>query len=570
MGSSKGIQTFCLFLIIGVGSLTLQIVDVGNSYKPNVAVPTVVDDSLRLNSNATARPSSSPTSVVQDSANRTLAPSTLQTGSPNSQATTSNPLALSVSSPPSSSPSENSVSTSEHDNHSLPCSVERYSEYYSSNFSSTEFPFTATCLQSLVESNPANMHLRVGLVRANYEHRPAPTRHVVFHCRQGCGGIGDRIRSAINSFYLALAMNATFTIDMELPVHWEDFFRGLNHNYETTAVGFFEKFALTAAYQSSSDFSINEQLFQQKERLVTSNFGGESFDSKVVILKDPLPESEAANVPLVPEANRNQDYSWYHETDMEHELFGKHIKDDKEVVLLSGMTFRMEAYKKNLYAEQFWSQNRLKDLGRAERSFIFFRLFMPYPSDSLKNAMTSYIDRLQGRFVVGMQIRLGGTVTKEKGGWVDPHRHGPMCVQCMAEKARELCHTSTLGCTIWATSDTEAAIEEIQSTFVNDTAINVLVSSGPLTHIDRSRFQTSERIQDNMRTFVDWFIMAECSDAFVLSRSGFGEHASWFNVMNETNFKPSFQFRSDSPCLFDEYRSIQNRFSAVEYRRRMR
>jgi hypothetical protein len=366
---------------------------------------------------------------------------------------------------------------------------------------------------------------------------------------------------------LALAMNATFTIDMELPVHWEDFFRGLNPKYETTAVGFFEQFNLTAAYQSSSEFSLSAQLFQHGDRLVTSNFGGGSFDDKVGILKDPIPESEAANLPLVSFATRNQEYSWYYKTDMEHEFFGKHSMPNKEVVLLSGMTFRMEAYKQNVYAEQFWNHNRLKDLGRAERSFIFFRLFMPYPSDLLKNVSKTYIDQLEGRFVVGMQIRLGGTVHKRKGGWVDPPRHGPGCVECMAEKARELCHTSTLKCTIWATSDTEASIEQIQRTFINDTDIHVLVSSGPLTHIDRSKFNIQESIQDNTRTFVDWFIMAEYSDAFVLSRSGFGEHASWFHVLNETNFKPAFQFRSDSPCVFDDYRSIQNRLSAVEYRR---
>jgi hypothetical protein len=438
------------------------------------------------------------------------------------------------------------------------CTLERYAKYYSSNFENLVFPFTSDCLKSLVDTHPTNLHLRVGLIRANYEHRPVPTRHLVYLCRRGCGGIGDRIKAALNSFYLALALNATFSIDMELPVRWETFFRGLNCNYDPADGRLFEKLGFTAAEykQLPNDFSIYRQLKAHEDVLVTSNFEGNAFDDRLVILRDSPPE--------------DINYSWFHNADMEYELYGKYNHTGKEVVVLSGLTFRMEAYKKNLYAEQFWSKNRLQDLGRAERSFIFFRLFMPYPSDLMKNATKIYLDELKGRFVVGMQIRLGGTVTKEKGGWVDPHRHGPMCVQCMAEKARELCHTSTLGCTIWATSDTEAAIEEIQSAFVNDTAINVLVSSGPLTHIDRSRFRRWERVEQNTRTFVDWFIMAEYSDAFVLSRSGFGEHASWFNVMNETNFKPSFQFRSDSPCLFDEYRSIQNRFSAVEYRRRMR
>lgn len=447
------------------------------------------------------------------------------------------------------------------------CTLLRYTFHYENTFNSTAFHdlWTPDCLRSLIDDHPTNMHLRLGLLRSMYEQQQqqqmTTNRHVVFYCQKGCGGIGDRLRSTLNTFYLALAMNATFTIDMELPVHWEDFFSPLNEEYfKTTNRGFFAKYNMTRDY-NSHDFHLPSSLAQHQADIVISKARGD-WDYKVKTRKEPMRNEELARLPNVAGADRYEDFEWFYNTNMEQELFGNVTKD---VVVLSGMTFRMEAYKENKYAQQFWNDSRLKDLSRAERSYFFFRLFMPYPSVVLRDAMAPYVEQLQGQFVVGVHIRLGGEVKKPKGGWVDPKRHGPSCIQCIAEKARELCQS--LACTIWLTSDSDYAVETMKSIFGQDTAIRVLVSTGLLTHIDRSSFQHQERIEQNTKSFLDWYILAQYCDTYVLSRSGFGEHASWFQMLNSTHFKPAFQYRSDNPCEFDDYRLIQHRLSAVEYRR---
>ena len=148
-----------------------------------------------------------------------------------------------------------------------PCTSERYQQYFKSgkDFAKLDFPFQEECLKSLIDSDPDDFTLRLALVRRKYEDLKAskPRRHVVWYCRKGCGGIGDRTQQAISAFYLALAMNATFTIDMEFPVHWEDFYLGLNFIYETTSAtgGFFDRFNLSTLYQTQyTNFSLGFYL----------------------------------------------------------------------------------------------------------------------------------------------------------------------------------------------------------------------------------------------------------------------------------------------------------------------
>ena len=96
--------------------------------------------------------------------------------------------------------------------------MDSYQHYYSTMFANNSIPFTKTCLRSLLDSTPDDIALQVGLVRRSYEELQAsrPKRHIIWHSRGG-GGIGDRLQQATQIFYMALAMNATFTIDMEYP-----------------------------------------------------------------------------------------------------------------------------------------------------------------------------------------------------------------------------------------------------------------------------------------------------------------------------------------------------------------
>jgi hypothetical protein len=446
-----------------------------------------------------------------------------------------------------------------HDN----CTLKQYTNYYySSTFPKPIIvPFSIHCLQSLVDAHPTNMPLRVGLVRANYEQQQQQPkqqlrRHVVYYCQKGCGGLGDRIRAAVNTFLLALAMNATFSICMEHPAQWDDFFLGLNDKYYSAGGILFQKFNL------KTSLDVVPQL-KNIPTIALSSAGG-NWDY-YAIKKTTRTTKESGTIEY-------ENMSWFYETNMPQELFGKYTKNiDQDVVVLSQLTFRMDPFKHNAYAAQFWKNNRLMDLGRAERTFIFFRLFMTRPSKALKDALALYRNLFKGRFVVGVQIRLGGDVRKiQVRGWKDPDRHAPACIQSMAEKAREFCRTSTLKCIIWATSDTERALVEMQTIFEGDESIRVVVAKEPVTHIDRSSFEflgRYERIKQNLRTFLDWYAMAEYSDAFVLSRSGFGEHASYFHMLNATHFKPAVQLQESFPCQFTDYRSIQNQNG--QYRRQM-
>ena len=441
------------------------------------------------------------------------------------------------------------------------CSLPEYHRYYADSFSNLRIPFDGECLTGLIDEYTNDVSLRVGLVRLRYEQLQAtvPKRHIVYFCRHTCGGLGDRLRASLSTFYLSLAMNATFTIDVELPVHWEDFFHGLNHNYETTTVkgGLFHRFNITEHYSEMNvtDFNLlsmipydHTSLFRRWNQLdwdyVVDNhwYSNENVENHLFAMG-----------------------SWHSDAYIHEEHSVMQNESAKESVVLSGMTFRLEPFKNNTYAQDFWRDFRLKDLGRAERTHIFYRLFMPNPTHHLTEAMKIHVDRLKETYVIGIHIRLGGELKgeQEKGiGWDDPVRHGVGCVQCMAEKAREVCNTTlSMYCTIWVASDDPASVDNIKATLVNDTNIQVLVSSGPVTHIDKS-FDAGlghDAREMNTRTFVDWYVMAEYSDAFIISRSGFGEHASWYKMLNATHFKPAFRFKSESPCEFEDYRFIQNR-----------
>jgi hypothetical protein len=439
-----------------------------------------------------------------------------------------------------------------------PCSIDSYHQYYNN---STRFkerqvvPFSPECLTSLIDSFPADIPLRLGLVRRRYDDLQAtqPKRHVVWHCNTGCGGIGDRLQQAVNTFYLALAMNATFTMDMEKPVHWEDFFQGLNANYDTTSApgGFYDRFQFSESY-ARGNFALHAQL-QNHPTLVRPNINP-YWDQYI---------------------GPNRSFAWFYNTNVEDYLFTKHELPNKEVVIFSGSHFRMKPFLHNPFAKQFLTDYRLHDTGKAERTFIFTQLFMARPSPHLQAAVDNVTldhpsssssssswrnhSTTTATTVVGIQIRLGG------GDWKDPVRHGKNCTKCMADQARKVCQDlrqhengGTNSCTLWVTSDSEDAIEEMKMSFQNDTDISVVVSDGPITHIDKTKFLHA--IEQNTKSFLDWYVLAAYSDAFILSRSSFSEQAAMYRLLNHTHFKPAVQFISDSPCEFVDFGPISDPF----------
>ena len=425
-----------------------------------------------------------------------------------------------------------------------PCTGESYQQYFMNgkDFANLDFPFQEECLKSLIDADPADVTLRLALVRRKYEDLQAskPRRHVVWFCRQKCGGIGDRMQQAISAFYLALAMNATFTIDMEYPVHWEDFYLGLNPIYETTSSegGFFDRFNFSMLYKTHyTNFSLAPHLVNHT-RLIKPNVNS-MWESRI---------------------GSNSSFAWFHETNVEKEFFQQYEDDAKQVVLFSQTQFRIKPFQQNPYAQDVLHDYRLLDTGKGERAFLFFQLFMTHPSPHLQAAVQAYLAPLENRNVIGMQIRLGG----KSVSWSDPKRHGKGCVACMAQQARTMCHDMRVAngreCAVWVTSDTPAALDNMTEKLANVTSLHVVMSNGPVSHIDLTKYQGEDGVEQNTRSFLDWYVMARYSDAFILSRSSFGEHASLYQLLNRTHFRPAFQLFSERPCTFVDFRLIQDPF----------
>ena len=444
----------------------------------------------------------------------------------------------------SNSMMDNDLPKKESQEQQPPCTSESYQQYYtnSMDFAKLDFPFQEECLKSLIDADPADFTLRLALVRRKYEDLKAskPRRHVVWYCREGCGGIGDRTQQAISAFYLALAMNATFTIDMEYPVHWEDFYLGLNSIYETTSAkgGFFDRFNFSTLYKTQyTQFSLGPHLTNHA-RLIKPNVNT-MWDSHI---------------------GSDSSFAWFYETDVEKEFFQRFEHDTKEVVLFSQTQFRIKPFQQNPFAQDILRDYRLLDTGKGERAFLFYQLFMTHPSPHLHAAVQEYLAPLENRNVIGIQIRLGGSSVN----WTDPARHGNGCVTCMAQQARTMCHDMRMingrECAVWVTSDTPAALNNMTTELANETSLHVIMSKGLVSHIDRSTFQKEDSLEQNTRTFLDWYVMARYSDAFILSRSSFGEYASLYRLFNRTHFRPAFQLFSDHPCTFLDYRLIQDPF----------
>lgn len=430
------------------------------------------------------------------------------------------------------------------------CSLEDYHSFYWHQFHHSMFPFSSDCLMYLLSNQTSDLTLRVGWIRLQYmvRHQNVTNHHILYLCRMACGGMGDRIRAMLNSFYLALATGASFSINVEQPVHWDDFFLPLNADFETST----SKNGFLARHGWQQDYIQHSKEFDLLKKILNDSTVDRS--------------DEAGHWDqYLGDDEKHPRYDYFIQSNLKTRLFDWDDDSAREIVVLSGNTFRTESFKQNRYAKDFWNHYALKDLGRAERSYIFYQLFMARPSLYLETVIAPYLPRLQHTYVIGMQIRLGNTFNLTESGWGEDERHRAGCVICMAIQAKAMCGQQRQ-CAIWVASDTPSALTEIETFFQNDDTMDVVYSRGPLTHMDRSDFRGKDTLRFNARTFVDWYVMAEYSDAFILSRSGFGEHASWYKLKNHTHFRPAFQFVSDDPnCLFQDFRQIQNRLSWNEY-----
>jgi hypothetical protein len=447
-------------------------------------------------------------------------------------------------------------------NSTADCSIDTYHLLYDNHFEQPMTFFSIDCLQELMTDHPTDISLKVGFFRLQHEcqrrklKKDPNRRHVVYRCAAGlasCGGMGDRMRAMLSSWYLALAVNATFDIDMESPTHWNSYFEALNDEF--MAKDYIDKRGLLQEYY------LNEEhpLFDLRQRLM--ELGPTIFEDShdktvinatgIIVLQDRL---------IWDVRIKNQPGSYWQQTNFVHDLFLKEYADAEHVVQ-SGITFRVQYFLDNRHHSAVIDEYRMRNMGRAERTHVFFKLFMPRPTQILKKEVEPYVKLLSGKYVIGMQVRLG---QQAKGGWDEPQRHGDEIIGCMVEHAKHTCGP-TQGCALWLTSDTERVLAVIQ-TALSGSNIDVVVSTGELVHLDRT-IADGNLIKKHIRTFVDWYVMAEYSDTFLLSRSGFGEHASWFRLLNHTSFRPAWRFvnATNKSCHFEDFREVQNQLDEFNY-----
>ena len=161
--------------------------------------------------------------------------------------------------------------------------------------------------------------------------------------------MGDRIRAMLNSFYLALAIGASFTINVEQPVHWEDFFLPLNADFETSTSqnGFLAQHGWQQDYvQHPKEFNLLKKILNDST-VDRSNETGH-WDQY-------LGDNE-----------KHPRYDYFTNINLKSRLFGDDDHATQEIAVLSGNTFCTESFKQNRYAKDFWSHYALKDLGRDE------------------------------------------------------------------------------------------------------------------------------------------------------------------------------------------------------------
>jgi hypothetical protein len=86
-----------------------------------------------------------------------------------------------------------------------------------------------------------------------------------------------------------------------------------------------------------------------------------------------------------------------------------------------------------------------------------------------------------------------------------------------------------------------------------DSMIKILnCGEGDIRHIDKSQFDPSaDPRQANLRTFLDWYILAKYVDELVITKSGFSEHAAYYTMRNADDFRPMWQLMQKTTGKFE-------------------
>jgi hypothetical protein len=213
----------------------------------------------------------------------------------------------------------------------------------------------------------------------------------------------------------------------------------------------------------------------------------------------------------------------------------------------------------------FVARAKLTDMDKPEFSFIFFQLFMSKASPFLQTAAQRYANELaeeiptKGKpYVVGVHIRIGDWTMNLANLTNGDRRYPPKAVHCMASRIRDICEQQT-ACVVWVAGDNIMAIRSLKKRLA-DSMIKILnCGEGDIRHIDKSQFDPSaDPRQANLRTFLDWYILAKYVDELVITKSGFSEHAAYYTMRNADDFRPMWQLMQKTTGKFECKWSIQN------------
>ena len=335
-------------------------------------------------------------------------------------------------------------------------------------FSLTRNSFDKFDTRSLVSEDPQDfLSIAARQITKSYEAKLHPqSSKVIFTCTRAelCGGLGDRFKGFVSTFVLAVLLNARFVVLWDTPDPINNFYHMSAQSLRDEDLG---------SCQNRTNWSwLNEHTDLEKLTFLRNTDFAKLWSS-----------SDCINVHL-------NGAVWNH--------------------------FIMNTY--------FAPTSALYDLHRFSKREVFqlvMDLHFWRPRPALSALVWEIGSSLNNGKHVGVQMRLGGR-------WGDPVRYGgnlDKIVGCFVQESIRMCGTleSAGDCSIFLTSDspTSSALFKEQMQLQG---VQVITTPGESVHIERHHDTVS--LEDQVNTFAVWEMLKRMN-LLVISRSGFGETASW-------------------------------------------
>jgi hypothetical protein len=304
------------------------------------------------------------------------------------------------------------------------------------------------------------------------------------------GGFGDRLRGLVTTFYHALLTNSSFSIDWKSPYDLNQYFHlsnCLNMNKPLLS--------------SQSSFPHQSQRTQQQQYAPVTK--------KRII----------------------DHWNYY--------LLQKYLTDD----LKKNLRIETNSYHWSLIVQTPAFANHVQHLHLAHRTpsqlfqIAIDSIFLS-PTEHLQRAYDHLLHLMGGTdSYLGVQLRFGGNSVR----WTDPPRQPLESIECYVHEVIRLCDSTGLKA-IFLTGDSDQANERFKQSFAlhwktsggrdstsrRDSAPVpppvIYENKGEIAHTDRTTHVSNEAAW--LKSVLDWWMLRHAR-VLVISRSGYGETASW-------------------------------------------